>query len=112
MWYRMGGSTRDGPQRLKDVKRLWHAVRFAAGLSDLRLHDLRHSFASVPASGGESLLIIRSMLGHARVATTERYAHLVADPVRRAADRASGDLGAWMAGANKRVTALRRRGAE
>jgi integrase len=91
---------------LKDIKRLWHAVRIEAKLEGLRLHDLRHSFASVPASGGESLLIIRAMLGHARTATTERYAHLGADPVRRAADRAAADIGAWLSGSRVEVVPL------
>lgn len=83
-------------QPLKEIKRLWCAVRHAAKLDDLRLHDLRHSFASVPASTGESLLVVRSLLGHKRVATTERYAHLGDDPVRRAADRTSTTVANWM----------------
>jgi len=64
----------------------WYAVRHAAKLKELRLHDLRHSFASVPAASGESLLVVRSLLGHKNVSTTERYAHLGDDPVRRAVD--------------------------
>ena len=75
---------------------MWYAVRHAAELDDLRLHDLRHSFASVPAASGESLLVVRSLLGHKRVATTERYAHLGDDPVKRAADRASSDIAGWL----------------
>lgn len=81
---------------LKEIKRLWSAVRHAAQLEDLRLHDLRHSFASVPASSGESLLVVRSLLGHKRIATTERYAHLADDPVKRAADRASAGIAGWL----------------
>lgn len=83
-------------EHLKETKRLWYAVRHAAKLDGLRIHDLRHSFASVPATSGESLLVLRSLLGHKRVSTTERYAHLSDDPVRRAANRASGDIAAWM----------------
>ena len=83
-------------EHLKDIKRLWHAVRHAAQLKDLRIHDLRHSFASVPATGGESLLVVRSLLGHKRVATTERYAHLGDDPVKRAADRTSKRIAGWL----------------
>jgi integrase len=94
-------------QHLKEIKRLWHAVRHAAKLEELRLHDLRHSFASVPATGGESILIIRSLLGHSRVSTTERYAHLANDPLRRAADRTSGDIASWLSGAETEVTPLR-----
>lgn len=92
---------------VKEIKRLWHAVRHAAGLDDLRLHDLRHSFASVPASGHESMLVIRALLGHARIATTERYAHLGDDPVRRAADRTSTEIAAWLSGRDTEITSLR-----
>jgi integrase len=83
-------------KNLKDIKRLWHAVRHAAKLTDVRIHDLRHSFASVPATSGESLLVVRSLLGHKRVATTERYAHLGNDPVRRAADKTSEQIAGWL----------------
>lgn len=74
------------------------AVRHAAQLEDVRLHDLRHSHASVPAGSGESLLIVRSLLGHKRVAPTERYAHLGDDPVKRAAERTSSSIASWLAG--------------
>src|SRR5258708_7515772 len=83
-------------QHLKDFQRLWHAVRHASNLKDVRLHDLRHSVASVPSATGESLLVLRSLLGHKRTVTTERYAHLGDDPVKRAADRASGDIARWL----------------
>ena len=83
---------------LKEIKRVWYAVRHAANLKELRLHDLRHSFASVPAATGESLLVVRSLLGHKNVATTERYAHLGDDPVKRAADRTALNISGWMEG--------------
>ncbi len=83
-------------QHLKEIKRVWYAVRYAAKLEELRLHDLRHSFASVPAASGESLLVVRSLLGHKHVATTERYAHLGDDPVRRAADRTAASIASWL----------------
>lgn len=81
---------------LKEIKRLWYAVRYAANLDGLRLHDLRHSFASVPAESGESLLVLRSLLGHKRAATTERYAHLSDNPVKRAANEASQKIAGWL----------------
>lgn len=87
---------REGKGHRKTIDRLWHAVRCAAELEDVRLHDLRHSFASVPASAGTSLLVIRELLGHKNVATTERYSHLANDPVKEAADRTSGDIAAWI----------------
>jgi len=85
-------------EHLKEIKRLWYAVRHAAELNEVRLHDLRHSFASVPASSGDSLLIVRALLGHKRASTTERYAHLADDPVKRAADRAASKIAGWLAG--------------
>jgi len=90
---------KDG-DHLKEIDRLWHAVRYAAKLDTVRLHDLRHSFASVSAIEGESLLVIRSLLGHKNVATTERYAHLGDDPVKAAADRASRGIATWLAAAS------------
>lgn len=98
---------RSSGKHLKGIKRLWYAVRHAAKLDGLRLHDLRHSFASVPASGGESMLILRSLLGHTRIATTERYAHLADDPLKRAADRAAGEIASWLDGNETPVTPLR-----
>jgi integrase len=89
-------------KHIADVQRLWYAVRAAAHLPDVRLHDLRHSFASVPATSGESMLVLRSLLGHKRIATTERYAHLGDDPVKRAADDASEKI-AGMLGATARA---------
>lgn len=92
---------------LHSVTRLWHAVRHAAGLDDVRIHDLRHSFAAVSATGGDSLLVTRSLLGHRDIATTQRYAHLSDDPVRAAADRASSALAAMLEGRSTPVTKLR-----
>jgi integrase len=87
-------------EHLRGIERLWYAVRHAAKLDGARLHDLRHSYASVPASSGESLLIVRTLLGHKRVATTERYAHLADDPVKRAADRAASSIATWLGDLN------------
>jgi integrase len=62
-----------------DLKKPWAAVCKAAGLEDVRLHDLRHSFASVGAGASMGLPIIGKLLGHSQAATTHRYAHLDAD---------------------------------
>lgn len=86
-------------QPLVEINRVWYAVRHAARLEDVRLHDLRHSFASVSASSGGSLLIIGKLLGHRESATTAKYAHLLDDPVKAAADAASGQIAAWLHGA-------------
>ena len=64
----------------------------------MRLHDLRHSFASVAASGGQSLVVIGKMLGHSHPATTARYAHLADDPVKAASDAVGRHIAAAMEG--------------
>ena len=61
-------------------------IRKKAELEDVRLHDLRHSFASIGAASGLSLPIIGALLGHSQVQTTARYAHLIGDPLRDAAN--------------------------
>jgi integrase len=67
-----------------NIEKTWRRVRQTAGLDDVRIHDLRHSFAAVGASAGFSLPLLGALLGHAEVATTQRYAHLANDPVRQA----------------------------
>ena len=57
-----------------------------AGIEHVRLHDLRHSFASFAVSSGVSLTLIGGQLGHRSIATTQRYAHLARDPVRQATE--------------------------
>ena len=81
-----------------DLKRPWGAISKRAGLDGVRLHDLRHSFASVGAAGGLGLPILGKLLGHADVKTTEKYAHLAADPVRRAADLIADEIALAMGG--------------
>lgn len=68
-----------------DIDDAWNAVRKAADIPDVRLHDLRHSFASISASAGTSLPMIGSLLGHAIPTTPARYTHLFDDPQRAAA---------------------------
>ena len=80
------------------LPRAWKRIKSRAGLNDVRLHDLRHSFASVAAGAGDSLVIIGALLGHRSQATTQRYAHLSDDPLRAAADRTSGRIAAAMGG--------------
>ncbi|MDF2810506.1 MAG: hypothetical protein K0S56_1537 [Microvirga sp.] len=81
-----------------DLKKPWAAISKRAGLEGVRLHDLRHSFASVGAAAGMSLPTIGGLLGHADAATTQRYAHLQVDPVRAAADVIAGRIADAMNG--------------
>ncbi|GJG87443.1 hypothetical protein tb265_26240 [Gemmatimonadetes bacterium T265] len=81
-----------------DTARVWDAARHAAGLAEVRLHDLRHAFASVAASGGLTLPLIGALLGHMDSATTARYAHLVDSSRKRAAELTSGAVAAALAG--------------
>ena len=74
------------------LEKRWRALRKRAGLEDVRLHDLRHSFASMAAAMGESLYLIGSLLGHSNPSTTSRYAHLSDDPRRAAAERISNRI--------------------
>ena len=64
----------------------WQRIRVRAGLSDLRLHDLRHSFASFLVNSGVSLYVVQGLLGHGNARYTQRYAHLAPDTLREAAE--------------------------
>ncbi len=78
------------------IDKVWSRVRRVAALTDVRLHDLRHSFASVGVAGGLSLPIIGALLGHKHTATTARYAHLSADPLLAANDAVGARIAAAM----------------
>ncbi|MGH6989060.1 MAG: site-specific integrase [Stellaceae bacterium] len=80
-----------------NLEKPWRAIRKVAGLDDVRLHDLRHAFASVAASSGMGLPIIGKMLGHTQAQTTARYAHLASDPVK-AATAVAGKIAAAIGG--------------
>jgi site-specific recombinase XerD len=67
-------------------------------MPNLRLHDLRHSFASTGLARGDALPVIGAILGHADVKTTSRYAHLADDPVKQAADNISDAINAALSG--------------
>ncbi|WEK04745.1 MAG: tyrosine-type recombinase/integrase [Candidatus Devosia phytovorans] len=82
--YVIGSSHPEKPKA--DLARPWAAVSKLAGLEGVRIHDLRHSFASVAVSGGASLPMIGALLGHTQAQTTKRYAHLADDALKAAAD--------------------------
>jgi integrase len=69
------------------LRRAFTKVRARANLEGLRIHDLRHSFASFAAADGASLFLIGKLLGHASARATERYAHLSTDPLQDAANQ-------------------------
>jgi len=102
------GANPDVPRA--DLKKPWGAVTEAASLPGLRIHDLRHSFASIGAGAGLGLPIVGKLLGHTQAATTQRYAHLDADPIRRAADAIGATIAAALDGrTGATVTRLRTR---
>ncbi|KQI68574.1 integrase [Loktanella sp. 3ANDIMAR09] len=79
-------------QALTDIKKTWTRICETAELTDFRLHDLRHTFASLLVSNGQTLPIIGAMLGHTQTQTTARYAHLFDDSLLNAAEVASGAI--------------------
>lgn len=128
-WVFPGQATKNGKGPLREIKRVWLAVCVKAGLANqvqkrvagkpvkdaagkpvmvweatARVHDLRHSYASILASNGLSLPIIGALLGHTQPATTQRYAHLLDDPLRAATEC----VGAFVTGAgNPRAEVVR-----
>jgi integrase len=70
----------------------WSRILAAAKITGLRIHDLRHSYASTLASGGVPLLTIGKLLGHAQISTTQRYAHLIDDALTKATETAGAIL--------------------
>jgi integrase len=84
-----------------DIKHFWAAICKKADLQGVRVHDLRHTYASILASSGLSLPIIGALLGHTQMQTTQRYAHLMDDPLRAATERAGAIIdGAGREGAD------------
>ena len=75
---------------LINLQKPWRRVRKAAGLDDVRIHDLRHSFASFAIGAGVPLALIGGLLGHRSVQTTARYAHLANDPLKHATNVVGG----------------------
>ena len=94
---------RDQPR--SDLHRPWALVSKRAGLAGVRLHDLRHTFASYGAAGGLGLPVIGGLLGHADSKTTARYAHLGSDPLRRASEAISTEISEAMGRTKKWVRA-------
>lgn len=86
---------------LGDIKHFWAAMCKSSNLQGVRVHDLRHTYASILVSAGLSLPIIGALLGHTQMQTTQRYAHLMDDPLRAATERAGAIIdGAGREGAD------------
>ncbi|MGX4804361.1 tyrosine-type recombinase/integrase [Bradyrhizobium guangdongense] len=92
--YVIAGQSDDKPRA--DLKRPWDLISTHAGLGGLRIHDLRHSYASVGVGDSLGLPIVGKLLGHRNARTTERYAHLAVDPLRRAANTIGEKIAAAM----------------
>lgn len=76
--------------------KVWNRLRLSAGLDGVRLHDLRHSFASIAISNGASLQLIGALLGHGNQTTTARYAHLTTKAIKSASDEVSARLAQYL----------------
>lgn len=88
--------SRDGKGHMRDLKSSWRTLCKAAGLEGVRLHDLRHSFASVAVSRGATLPLIGALLGHSNPTTTARYSHLYDDPQRAVAESVAAIITAFV----------------
>jgi len=101
-----------GGSYYQGTPKIWRIIRVNADLEDVRLHDLRHSFASIAVSGGASLPIIGALLGHKDSTTTHRYAHLHDDPLKAAVEAVGSKISASLSGGegSTRAIALERAG--
>lgn len=94
-------------RHMPGLQKIWAGIRERAGLKGVRLHDLRHSFASIGARSGESLLVIGKLLGHSTTTATARYAHLSDDPVMGAAESIASEVAASLAGKKAPIVSLK-----
>lgn len=100
---------RDEVSPLEDIRRFWDSIREAAGIEELRVHDLRHSAASLQVSAGVPLHVVGKTLGHTQAKTTERYAHVSDNAAAQAMDRLGELVGGIAKGEVAEVVPIRRR---
>lgn len=93
---------------LINLQKPWRRIRAAADLHNVRIHDLRHSFASIAAGAGMSLPMIGALLGHSQPQTTARYAHLAENPVQAASERIAATIEGAINGSGRQVSRLRK----
>jgi len=84
-------------QHIFDLQNSWQQIRRWAKLDQVRIHDLRHTFASRAVAMGMTLPVIGRLLGHTQTQTTDRYAHLAVNPILEAADKVTHDIGGLLA---------------
>jgi integrase len=96
-----------GDEHYSGLQKDWERVRNRAKLAGLRIHDLRHSFASFAVADGHTLFMVGKVLGHKQARTTEGYAHLAADPLRAVADRTAARIAAAMERSKRTAAELR-----
>ena len=94
---------------LINLRKPWLRICKVARLKSVRLHDLRHSYASIGVSGGASLAITGKLLGHTKGATTEKYSHLAADPLRAANEAIGSQISAMLSGKKAQIAKLERK---
>ena len=94
--YVIPGRTPDRP--LSTLQHLWKRIRAAADLEDVRIHDIRHTYASFGVNNGHNLAVVGKLLGHSKIQTTQRYAHLADDPLRKANEQIGSGLAASLQG--------------
>lgn len=99
---------KDG-HHLVNLRKVWLRICKVARLKGVRIHDLRHSFASFGAHGGLSLQMIGKLLGHTKASTTEKYAHLAADPIRAANEATGKQIAAILQGQKGDVVEFKRK---
>ncbi len=95
-----------GNNHLTEIRKVWKTVCEEAGITGCRVHDLRHTYASILASSGLSLLVIGQLLGHTQQATTKRYAHFYDDPLREATNRVGALVDAAAKGESAEVVEI------
>ena len=86
------GRTPDRP--LSALQKTWDRIRVDAAIEDVRVHDLRHTHASFGVNNGQNLAVVGKLLGHSKILTTQRYAHLADDPLRQASEQIGSGLAA------------------